>query len=74
MTHEERDLIRKDYKIINILSQGLDNMMLNKVMNLDTSKAVCDTIAVICNGTEKVRENKLQMLMQTYEWFLHRKE
>src|SRR5947208_8629445 len=46
--------------------------MLNNVLNLKTSREVWSTLDVICDGTESVRENKLQMLTQSYEWFLHK--
>ena len=33
------------------------------------SKEVCDTIQILCEGTEQVRENKMQLLIQQYEHF-----
>ena len=38
-------------------------------INFTTSKEVWDTIQTLCEGTEQVRHNKLQLLIQKYEAF-----
>ncbi|KAL8134022.1 hypothetical protein AgCh_009193 [Apium graveolens] len=43
--------------------------MFDNIINCKTAKDVWDTIQVICDGTEQVRENKMQLLIQQYEHF-----
>ncbi|KAL8149006.1 hypothetical protein AgCh_006137 [Apium graveolens] len=43
--------------------------MFDNIINCKTTKDVGDTIQVICDGTEQVRENKIQLLIQQYEHF-----
>ena len=54
---------------MNILFNGLDKDMFDNVINCTTSKEVWDTIQILCEGTEQVRENKMQLLIQQYEHF-----
>ena len=68
-TLEDIEAIHKDKKAMNILFNGIDQDMFDCVLNLTTSKEVWDTIQTICEGTEQVRENKMQLLIQQYEYF-----
>ena len=61
--------VHKDKKAMNILFNGLDKNMFDNVINCTTSKEVCDTIQTLFEGTEKVRENNMQLLIQQYEHF-----
>ena len=61
--------MHKDKKAMNILFIGLDKDMFGNVINCTTSKEVWDTIQILCEGTEQVRENKMQLLIQQYEHF-----
>ncbi|KAL8088634.1 hypothetical protein AgCh_038421 [Apium graveolens] len=70
---EDIEEIRKDKKAMNILFNGLDQDMFDNVINSQTAKEVWDTVQIICEGTEQVRENKMQLLIQQYEYF-HFKE
>ncbi|KAL8125852.1 hypothetical protein AgCh_013232 [Apium graveolens] len=72
-TIEDMEEIRKDKKAMNILFNGLDQDMFDNVINSQTAKEVWDTVQIICEGTEQVRENKMQLLIQQYEYF-HFKE
>ena len=49
---------------MNILFNGLDKEIFDNVINCTTSKEVWDTIQILCEGTEQVRENKMQILIQ----------
>lgn len=53
-----------DKKAMNILFNGLDGDMFDNVINCKTAKEIWDTIQVIYDGTEQVRENKMQLLIQ----------
>ena len=68
-TIEDMEEIRKDKKAMNILFNGLDQDMFDNVINSQTAKEVWDTVQIICEGTEQVRENKMQLLIQQYEYF-----
>ena len=48
----------------NILFNGLDQDMFDNVINSQTAKEIWDTVQLICEGTEQVRENKMQLLIQ----------
>ena len=61
--------VRKDKKAMNILFNGVDADMFDNIINCKTAKEVWDTIQIICDGTEQVRENKMQLLIQQYEHF-----
>ncbi|KAL8119214.1 hypothetical protein AgCh_016651 [Apium graveolens] len=61
--------VRKDKKAMNILFNGVDRDMFDNIINCKTAKDVWDTIQIICDGTEQVRENKMQLLIQQYEHF-----
>ncbi|MGI4673422.1 hypothetical protein ACR2XN_28565, partial [Klebsiella pneumoniae] len=47
----------------------IDQDMFDCVLNLTTSNEVWDTIQTISEGTKQVRENKMQLLIQQYEYF-----
>ena len=68
-TEEDEKEVHKDKKAMNILFNGLDKDMFDNVINCTTSKEVWDTIQILCEGTEQVRENKMQLLIQQYEHF-----
>jgi len=61
--------VRKDKKAMNILFNGVDGDIFDNIINCKTAKEVWDTIQIICDGTEQVRENKMQLLIQQYEHF-----
>ena len=46
--------------------------MFDNVINCTTSE-VWDTVQIMCEGTEQVRENKMQLLIQQYEDFHFKK-
>ena len=66
-TEEDEKEVHKDKKTMNILFNGLDQDMFDNVINCTTSKDIWDTIQTLCEGTEQVRENKMQLLVQQYE-------
>ncbi|KAL8093464.1 hypothetical protein AgCh_035369 [Apium graveolens] len=68
-TDEDIEEVHKDKKAMNILFNGLDQDMFDNVINSQTAKEIWDTVQLICEGTEQVRENKMQLLIQQYEYF-----
>ncbi|KAL8148605.1 hypothetical protein AgCh_005820 [Apium graveolens] len=68
-TPEDIEEVHKDKKVMNILFNGLDKDMFDNVINSLSDKEIWDTVQLICEGTEQVRENKMQLLIQQYEYF-----
>ena len=68
-TPEDIVAVHKEKKAMNILFNGLDSDMFDNVINCSTAKEIWDTVQTICEGTEQVRENKMQLLIQQYENF-----
>ena len=69
-TEEDEKEVHKDKKAMNIMFNGLDKDMFDNVIKCTTSKEVWwDTIQILCEETEQVRENKMQLLIQQYEHF-----
>ncbi|XP_074322897.1 uncharacterized protein LOC141659870 [Apium graveolens] len=68
-TDENIEQVYKDKKDMNILFDGLNGDMLDNVINCNTAKEIWDQIQVLCEGTEQVREKKMQLLIQQYEHF-----
>ena len=68
-TEEDEKEVHKDKKAMNILFNGLDKNMFDNVINCTTSKEVWDTLQTLCEGSEQVRHNKMQLLIQKYEAF-----
>ncbi|KAL8118377.1 hypothetical protein AgCh_016053 [Apium graveolens] len=58
-TDEDIEQVHKDKKAMNILFNGLDGDMFDNVINCKTAKNICDTIQIICDGTEQAREKKM---------------
>ena len=65
--------MHKDKKAMNTLFNGLDNDMVDNVINCTTSKEVWDTVQILFEGNKQVRENKMQLLIQQYEHFHFKK-
>ena len=68
-TLEDIAEVYKDNRAMNILFNGLEEEMFDNVINCTTAKQVWDTVQTLCEGTEQVRENKMQLLIQQYEHF-----
>ena len=68
-TEEDEKEVHKDKKAMNLLFNGIDDDMFDSVINCPTAKEVWDTIQTLCEGTDQVRENKMQLFVQQYESF-----
>ncbi|KAL8126837.1 hypothetical protein AgCh_013946 [Apium graveolens] len=58
-----------DARLQLILVDSLNPLMNRHVMNCKDSKNIWETIEIINEGTEEVRENKLEILTSEYEYF-----
>ncbi|KAK1392927.1 hypothetical protein POM88_011983 [Heracleum sosnowskyi] len=68
-TPDKKEDVTLDACLQLILVDCLDPVMHNHVLNCDTAKHIWDTIEIINEGTEEVRENKLEILTSQYEHF-----
>ena len=68
-TAAEKEEASMDASLQLILVDSLDPLMNRHVMNCKDSKHIWETIEVINEGTEEVRENKLEILTSEYEHF-----
>ncbi|KAL8097156.1 hypothetical protein AgCh_030309 [Apium graveolens] len=69
LSPEEVNAMNSNAKAMNSLLNGLVATELRKVSACTTAKQIWDTIKVSHEGTSKVREVKLSMLMSDYEGF-----
>ena len=68
-TAEEKEEIGLDTNLQLIIVDSLDDEMSHQVMNCTSSKQMWSTIGMIMEGTEEVRENRLDILTSQYEAF-----
>ncbi|KAL8090878.1 hypothetical protein AgCh_040088 [Apium graveolens] len=69
LSPEEVNAMNSNAKAMNSLLNGMVATKLRKVSACTTAKQIWDTIKVSHEGTSKVREVKLSMLMSDYECF-----
>ena len=60
---EEKDVL-KDAKVRNLLHNGLDPVMSNRVIACKTAKQIWDTLEIQCSGTESIKKNIRNILIQ----------
>ena len=65
----EKEEASLDASLQLILIDSLDPLMNRHVINCKNSKHMWETIEIINEGTEEVRENKLEILTSEYEYF-----
>ena len=63
-TKEDEKEVHNDNKAMNILFNGIDVEMFDSVINCTIVKEVWDTVQTLCEGTNQVRENKMQLFVQ----------
>uniref|UniRef100_A0A164VA75 CCHC-type domain-containing protein n=1 Tax=Daucus carota subsp. sativus TaxID=79200 RepID=A0A164VA75_DAUCS len=68
-TDEESEQMNLDDALQLILVESLDPVMYNAVVNCTNAKQIWDTLEIINEGSEEVRENKKEILMAQYEQF-----
>ena len=69
MDSTEIYMVSYDSKAMNTLLSGMVQSEIDKVSSCNTAKEMWDTLVVSHEGTSKVREVKLSMLMHDYEMF-----
>ena len=70
-TDNEKKVVQRDKRAKNILFQSLDDDLFENVVNCKTAQEVWQTLLIMHEGTEEVRENKQSLLVQQYEMFTH---
>ena len=68
-TLDEKEYVSLDINQQLILVESLDPIMYNHVVNWKDAKHIWDTIETINEGTEEVRENRLEILTSEYEHY-----
>lgn len=68
-TPDEVEDASLDINLQLILVDSLDPVMYNHVVNCKNAKHIWETIETINEGTEEVKENKLEILTSEYEHF-----
>ena len=68
-TPDEKEDASLDINMKLILVQSLDPIMYNHVVNCKDANHIWETIETINEGTEEVRENRLEILTYEYEHF-----
>ena len=66
---EEKTEVLKDAKVRNLLHNGRDPVMSNRVIACKTAKQIWDTLEIQCSGTESIKKNRRSILIQEYEFF-----
>ena len=69
MSVKEKELDGLDTNLYLIIVDSLDDEMSHQVMSCKSAKHMWDTIGMIMEGTEEVRENRLDILTSLYEAF-----
>ncbi|KAL6526730.1 hypothetical protein OROGR_015820 [Orobanche gracilis] len=69
MSVEEKKLVNLDNRAKDILYHTLDKPNLVKIKNCKNSKEIWDTLALMCEGTELIKENKLSVATQKFDNF-----
>ena len=68
-TADEKEDASLDINLQLILVESLDPIMYNHVVNCKDGKHIWEIIETINEGTEEVRENRLEILTSEYEHF-----
>ena len=68
-TSDERSLFQLNGKAMNVLYCALDRSEYNRVLGCDTAKSIWDMLEVTHEGTSRVKDSKISMLVYDYELF-----
>ncbi|KAL6563479.1 hypothetical protein OROGR_002438 [Orobanche gracilis] len=69
MNPDERKLANLDNRARDILYQTMDKATMVKIKNCRNAKEIWDTSAIMCEGTELIKENKLSIATQKFDNF-----
>lgn len=68
-TDADKELVRLDTGLMLIITDSMDNDMNYQIMNCISGKHMWDTVETLMEGTEEVRENRLDILTSQYVAF-----
>ena len=68
-TDSEKEVVALDTSLQLISVDYMDSDMFHQILNCTSAKHLWDTIELIMEGTEEVKENQLDILMSPYEAF-----
>ncbi|KAL6552522.1 hypothetical protein OROHE_007902 [Orobanche hederae] len=69
MSSDDRKPANLDNRARDILYQNLDKATMVKIKNCKNAKEIWDTLAIMCEGTELIKENKLTIATQKFDNF-----
>ncbi|XP_070022348.1 uncharacterized protein [Nicotiana sylvestris] len=69
-TEEEMAVVQVNNKARNLLYSAISGEEYENISSCDTTKEMCDNLKVIYEGTSKVKETHINMLVHDYELFL----
>ncbi|KAL6560481.1 hypothetical protein OROGR_004040 [Orobanche gracilis] len=69
MSVDERKLVNLDNRAKDVLYQTFDKPNMVKVKNCKNAKEIWDTLALMCEGAELIKENKLSIATQKFDNF-----
>ena len=65
----DKESVALDTNLQLIIVDSMDSDMCHQIVNCSTAKHMWDTIELIMEGTEEVKENRLDILTSQYEAF-----
>ena len=68
-TDSEKDVVALDTSLQLIIVDSMDSDMCHQILNCTSAKHMWDTVELIMEGTEEVKENRLDILTSQYEAF-----
>ena len=68
-TAKDRKRANLDNMARNVLYQTLSSAMFSNIKSCKTAKDIWDKLTMICEGTDQIRENKLNLAVQKFENF-----
>lgn len=68
-TDEENEQVTLDINLQLFLVETQDLIMYNNVVNCQNANQIWDTLEIICEGSEEVRENRLEILNVQFKQF-----
>ena len=66
----ERENIAMDKSLQLILIESIDLVMYNNIVNCTSGKQIWETIEILCEGSNEVKDNQKQILVSQYGGFM----
>ncbi|KAL8119956.1 hypothetical protein AgCh_017183 [Apium graveolens] len=71
-TEPENEKVSLDSGLQLILTESIDNVMYNNIVNYDIAKQIWEKIEILCEGIEEVRSNPSRIMVSQYEGFMEK--